>query len=325
MRLRHIEVLFAIRKTGSISGAAAALCISQPAASKILKHAEQRLGFPLFKRARGRIHPTEEAEVLLADIERVFSALERTRDTARILRERLDRRMRVVCVPSLGFSVLPRAVQAFRKLRPRTEIEIGARHTPEMVNALLSQEFDLGLNFGPEQSGQTPIGIDAMLVATGNLVYIDQPGSPALKKPGPVKLSSIDAGRLIGLTSSHYLGSTLNGILEREGVTQAPIVQVQTYYFARALVAAGAGCAVVDEFTARPDAADIAVRPIDPPVRFGVYAYSCDRNPLSERMLEFIECIRSACAESGLDRPATAAPSAPRRRARSAPRSGRQR
>ena len=334
MRLRHIEVLFAIKKAGSISAAAAALCITQPAASKILKHAEQRLGFALFRRARGRIYPTDEAELLLADVEKVFSALERTRDTARILQERLDRRIRIVCLPSLGFSVIPSAIQMFRKLRPSTTLEIGARHTQEMMSSLLSQEFDLGISFGPDQLEHTPIGIQASLIALGDLVYIDQPNSAAIAGEGPVKLSSIDESRLIGLTSSHYLGNRLNGALEQQGVTQAPIIQVQTYYVARALVAAGTGCAVVDEFIAWADAADVAVRPIDPPIRFGVYAYSCDQHPPSERVLEFLDCVRTACSDARRVPPPAPAktgaraiepPSAPQRTARSAPRSGRPR
>jgi DNA-binding transcriptional LysR family regulator len=298
MRLRHIEILFAIRKTGSVSAAAAALSITQSAASKILKHAEQRLGFALFRRAHGRIYPTDEAELLLLDVEKVFAALDRTRDTARILRERLDMRLRVVCLPSLGFSVVPRAVQMFQKLHPRTTIEIAARHTQEMMDALLAQEFDIGISFGPEKLEHTVIGIDAALITLGELVYIDHPTSPAVATTGPVKLSQLDEGRLIGLNSSHYLGTALSNALERQGVTRVPSIQVQTYYFARALVAAGTGCAVVDEFTANAASADVAVRAIDPPIRFGVYAYSRSQNSPTDRTLEFLDCLRTVCRDN---------------------------
>ncbi len=297
MRLRHIEVLFAIRKTGSISAAAAALSITQSAASKILKHAEQRLGYALFRRAHGRIYPTEEAELLLVEVEKVFAALDRTRDTARILRERLDTRLRVVCLPSLGFSMVPRAVQVFQKLRPQTTIEIAARHTPEMMDALLTKDFDIGISFGPEKGEHAPIGIDATLITLGELVYIDHPTSPSATATGPVKLSQVDEGRLIGLNSSHYLGTALSSALAQQGVTQVPSIQVQTYYFARALVAAGTGCAVVDEFTANTASADVAVRAIDPPIRFGVYAYSRSQSSRSNRALEFLDCLRSVARD----------------------------
>src|SRR5690606_38420790 len=161
MRLRHVEILYAIKKTGSISAAAEALSITQPAASKVLKHAEQRLGFPLFRRSRRRVYPTDEAELLLVEVEKVFAALERTRDTAPILRQRLDTRLRVACLPSLGFSVVPRAVQSIRKRHPVTMIEVAARHASEIISCLLAREFDLGIGFGSESGEATPIGIEA--------------------------------------------------------------------------------------------------------------------------------------------------------------------
>ena len=57
MRLRHIEIFQAIRQTGSISGAAQLLHVSQPAVTKVLQHAELQLGFPLFLRVRGKLQP----------------------------------------------------------------------------------------------------------------------------------------------------------------------------------------------------------------------------------------------------------------------------
>ncbi len=61
MKLRHIEVFQAIRQAGSVSGAAQLLHVSQPAVSKVLQHAEQQLGFPLFLRVRGKLLATPEA------------------------------------------------------------------------------------------------------------------------------------------------------------------------------------------------------------------------------------------------------------------------
>ena len=58
MRLRHIEVFNAIYLSGSISAAAQLLNVSQPSLSKTLQHAEDQLGFKLFRRVRGRLLPT---------------------------------------------------------------------------------------------------------------------------------------------------------------------------------------------------------------------------------------------------------------------------
>lgn len=52
MKLRHLEIFYAVMTCGSLSRAAESLNISQPAASKSLKSAELKLGFTLFQRVR---------------------------------------------------------------------------------------------------------------------------------------------------------------------------------------------------------------------------------------------------------------------------------
>ena len=43
MNLRHMEVFHAIMRTGSVTGAARALNVTQPAVSAVLKHCESQL------------------------------------------------------------------------------------------------------------------------------------------------------------------------------------------------------------------------------------------------------------------------------------------
>ena len=52
MRLRHVEVFNNVYKTGSVTAAAKLLNVSQPSVSKVLAHAEQQIGFPLFERIK---------------------------------------------------------------------------------------------------------------------------------------------------------------------------------------------------------------------------------------------------------------------------------
>ena len=72
MRLRHIEVFNAVMLTGSVSGAARLINVTQPAVSRILQHAELQLGFALFQRNKGRLTATAEALKLYPLIERLF-------------------------------------------------------------------------------------------------------------------------------------------------------------------------------------------------------------------------------------------------------------
>ena len=87
MRLRHIEVFDAVYTSGSVTRAGKLLNVSQPSVSKVLAHAEQQLGFPLFERVKGRLVPTPEADRLHAHVKRVNRHLERLRDVASNLAE----------------------------------------------------------------------------------------------------------------------------------------------------------------------------------------------------------------------------------------------
>ena len=64
MRLRHVEVFNNVYKTGSVTAAAKLLNVSQPSVSKVLAHAEQQIGFPLFERIKRRLIATPEADIL---------------------------------------------------------------------------------------------------------------------------------------------------------------------------------------------------------------------------------------------------------------------
>src|SRR5690606_35875530 len=76
LNFRHVEVIYAVMLTGTVTGAAARLNVSQPAISNSLKEAEERLGFALFMRQHGRIFPTERATALFSEIERSFTGLD---------------------------------------------------------------------------------------------------------------------------------------------------------------------------------------------------------------------------------------------------------
>ena len=76
MNLRQIEVLRAFMMTGTVSGAADLLRISQPGVSKALKHIEGQLDVQLFRRVRGRLLPSIEAEQLFATIAEAWTHIE---------------------------------------------------------------------------------------------------------------------------------------------------------------------------------------------------------------------------------------------------------
>ena len=69
MRLKQIEAFHAVMLTGSVSGAARLLHVTQPAITQTLQHAELQLGYALFTREGRRLTPTHEARQLFPEVQ----------------------------------------------------------------------------------------------------------------------------------------------------------------------------------------------------------------------------------------------------------------
>src|SRR5258708_22591989 len=76
MNARQLEVFRTIVRYRTLTAAAAALHVSQPAVSKVLRHLESQIGYKLFERVRGRLVPTAEAELLFKDADRIFPQIQ---------------------------------------------------------------------------------------------------------------------------------------------------------------------------------------------------------------------------------------------------------
>lgn len=270
MRLRHIELFQAILQTGSLTAAAELLHISQPAASKILKHAEQQLGFALFDRVRGKLQPTAEARLLQQQTERLAIDLQNLRRLADNLGRGDARALRLICTPALAQALLPMALQRWRERFPHTACQLATQHTVEIVEALLLREADLGLTL---QAVEHP-GLCSCMLTEGRMRVIAPPGCWAQEElDTPVRLQALAGRALIGLDTRDALGSLLRGHLEELDPPPRVVTWVQTYQLARQLVSAGQGVALADPFTAlATDGGEVQTRLLEPAISVPLYA-----------------------------------------------------
>lgn len=295
MRLRHIELFEAIRATGSLSRAALTLHISQPAASKMLAHAEAQVGFKLFERLKGRLHATREAEILAPEIARLSRDLEGVRKLAANLRHHPQGHLRLGCAPSLGLGIIPRAAGISRARQPDITFSIHTHHTGELIAGLLAREIDMAVTYEPPAHP----GIARIDLDRSEMVYVSRETGTA-----PVSLASVRADNLISMDPQDPLGSLLQAALADHGTSLGTALRVQTHYMACAMVEAGCGDAIVDAYSAqgvsRPS---LSIRRLDPPVHFHIGALVHADDPLSSLHHGFVECLRTACAEAALALP----------------------
>jgi len=256
MRLRHIEVFHAVMQAGSLSAAADLLNISQPAASKMLAQAEQSLGIALFKRLPGGLKATPEALLLFQETKNLHVSLERVRHLARNLASHPGGMLRIGCIPSLGLSLVPQAVAAFTRLCPDVSINIRTENNETLSALLLAQEIDVGIAFEPI----APPGIVVEELGRARAVFVganERVGEAATSANNGeaggrrVHLHDLDFSTWIGLDAADPLGQKIGAILASlDQPDVSPMIEVKTYYVARALAENGVGFTIIDEYTA---------------------------------------------------------------------------
>ncbi|MEN5197809.1 LysR family transcriptional regulator [Pseudomonas wadenswilerensis] len=296
MRLRHIEVFQAIRQTGSISGAAQLLHVTQPAVSKILQHAEAQLGFPLFLRVRGKLQITPEALALEREVDKVSDSVEGVRRLAASLRRQPGMTLRMGATPALALSLFPPVISQWAERHPQSECELSSLHSRELVQQLLMREIDVALTLRhPEHPG-----LNVQPLAHGMLVVLAPRGYWSEDRQGvPLAVESLADAPLIGLSSSDPLAAQVGHYLKN--LEPAPLIsiRVQTYSLARAMVESGAGLALIDPFTAQ-DSARTLVRPLNPALPITLYALTraneSHPHTLDELLEHFAERAREQIA-----------------------------
>lgn len=289
MRLRHIEVFEAIRRTGSLTEAAAALHISQPAASKLLAHAESQLGFKLFERVKGRLVATREAEILSPEISRLNQDLNSVRRLAASLRENPHGHLRLGCAPAFGLGLLPAVVRDSRAAHPGLTFDIHTYHSTELVQGLLARELDLAITF---DTADHP-GLTRSELGHTELVLLGRQTDE-----GPARLSELQDDTLIVLDARDASGALLQMALDAQELTPTVAIQVQTHYVACALAEAGCGQAIVDAITARAMLRPgMSARSLEPALKVPVSLLTRSRDPLPALYHDFIDRLRQRCRE----------------------------
>jgi DNA-binding transcriptional LysR family regulator len=147
--IRHLEIFWAVMRTGSQAGAATVLGISQPAVSRMVKFIEQQAGIVLFYRTHGRLVPTSEAEVLFASVEEIFDRMAATERVVDDLQHRAAGESSIAFSPGLGSRLIAAFLVAFRRSNRMSRLRVKLLPPPVIAERLLRKEIDLGVFHGP--------------------------------------------------------------------------------------------------------------------------------------------------------------------------------
>lgn len=144
MTLQEIEAFLAVVRTGSISAAAQALYITQPAVSRHLNALERELDCTLLERRRGQrqVELTERGREFLPAAEKLRQAWQ---EAMEVPKGESGRTLSVGCIGSLSSYLMPSVFRAFLAEGPGRNLEFLRMGSVHAYDAVARGEVDLAI------------------------------------------------------------------------------------------------------------------------------------------------------------------------------------
>ncbi|WP_315836250.1 LysR family transcriptional regulator [Bradyrhizobium prioriisuperbiae] len=311
MTLRQVEVVRAVMVTGTIGGAAKLLNVSAPGISRLVKYTEKSLGIRFFQRQNGRYFPTPEAQSIFEQINGVYKKVDDLSGMISAMGRGGLSELRIGSVPSISQVMVPRAIERVRRRYPDLHMDINILKIEEAIDYLL-----LGKGECVAMSYRLPhSGLDFLPLASGELFCIVPEGH---ELAGRKEITAAEMIRypLIGIDPNDPYGRIMAEMFARNKLSYDITIRARFGTTVCALVKAGLGIAVIDQFTvAHGGVPGIELLRITEPTRFDTYIAVKRGVPLSLHAEAFIEFLR---AEMRAVEPARQSPPPERARPRSA-------
>jgi DNA-binding transcriptional LysR family regulator len=266
VNLTLIEAFNAVMKTGSTTGAAALLGVSQPAISRSLKRLEDTTKLKLFERSGPRLTPTPEAQVLHQEILDTYVGLDRLRQTVVRIRAAGTGALRVASSAALGLTFVPAVLKQFLTKRPQVSVTFEIASSATVRNLVASGTHDIGLC--ADEIDASNLLVQPFITTRG--ICVMRPDH-RLASRDMITPDLLHGEQIISLAPDDTARKHFDEALSIAGAK--PHIAVETQFAATVceLAAQGVGLGLTNSLTyvsGRYDAARIVARPFAPAIPF---------------------------------------------------------
>lgn len=221
IKFRHLECFLEVARQRSVGRAAEALSLSQPAVSKKLKELEEMLGVRLMGRSKNGVTLTQFGELFLKYAGASVTALREGADSVSQAQTKGKSRLAIGLLPTVAASVLPMAVQRFRKLGMEVTLKLVSAPNNILLGQLRVGELDLVVGRLAEPALMS--GLSFQHLYSESIVCVVRPGHPLLKKD-MLNLKDIRDYTVLFPVEGSIIARVAEAMLLAEGVGELPDV-----------------------------------------------------------------------------------------------------
>lgn len=244
LNYHHAELLFHVLRSRTLTDAARALHISQPAVTKQIKSLEASLGVQLFQKEGRNLIPTAEALQLVDEVERTRASLASLNELAARLKSGETGNLVICAIPAFAQALLPGAIGAFRTLYPKIRVEVKVENSWRLLDLAEAQQIDFGICYRYRELIQVD---DAPLLNSG-IVCVVRADDP-LASVSERSLAEL-CGRPLVVVEVFGANATIKELLTASKLDQDIISVVSTSTLACEIVLKTGAIALIDSVTA---------------------------------------------------------------------------
>lgn len=252
LNLNHLRVFRAVLETNSITAAARALHISQPAASKQLAELENSIGVTLLERRARGVRLTPAGALLGRHARRLFQEEEAAEAALRALLGLEAGQLSIGASNTTGNYIVPGLFGEFHRAHPQVALELEIGNSSRIEQLLLDGQLDLGLVEGVV----TTEGLSVEVFTHDELVVIVSPAHPLAvrarltpEKGTKVTLAELSALPFISREPGSGTRDVVEAALAREGLAVRTTMNLGSTEAVKNAVAMGLGAAIVSRLT----------------------------------------------------------------------------
>lgn len=289
MNLNHLRVFHAIAAAGSITAAARALQVSQPAVSKQLSDLEGALGTHLVDRLPRGVRLTTAGRVLAEHAARIFG-VEQTAEVelAALLGVRRGQ-LSLGASTTIGSYLVPRVFGAFRRLHPALRLELEIGNTAAIHDLVRQQVVELGLTEG----FVTDDDLTTKVFDQDEMVAIAAPGDPVLART-PLTTKELVALPLLMRERGSGTREVIEAAFAKKRLVVEPVMSLGSTEALKNAVAAGLGVAIVSRLAVELELVGgslVAIEVSDLVIRRALHLVELrgkSRSPAASRFVELL-------------------------------------
>ncbi|WP_232665933.1 LysR family transcriptional regulator [Pseudonocardia sp. TRM90224] len=244
MDVEGLRTFEAIHRTGSVTAAAAALHLSQPAVSRRLGLLERELGAPLFERVPAGAVVSEAGRALLPYAERVLATVRDAHAAVQDVGAPDRGSVSLALVGTLAGTGLTQVLRRFTRLRPHVDVRLRTATSREVSELVRSADVTLGLRYTADNAPD----LRSEVLFTERMVVVAAPDHPAAAGHHD-GLAALAGHRWLAFPAppgrAERSAGWLADTLEVAGVTAEQVILIDSLTAQKRLVEAGFGLAIM--------------------------------------------------------------------------------